>query len=533
MAFTVDTPLSGSPRGSADAFFTWAVNNGCRRQDDVRAYLDTVYTLAPQLDLNPDIVVVQSIHETSENGAPWASHWWQQRCNPAGIGITGDPNDNEASRDFANGVAAARAHLLHLHLYANGANVPDGFDKSEDPRWDAAIAAGFAGIANILKDLTGRWGVDPLYGDKIAGHLTDFERDKIIGQDLAQPDRGPLLTSSKPYVLLVAGHRAVGDTGGTEAERRLTQPLALAYLETFRAAGFETDWIQQIDGDDLPDMTTGGLHGLATKTARHIGTRSDKLILMLDLHFNGPSSSVHVIVPHNLRKDGRGPLGTDYVQGRIAEDIAENNPLDVNMAAAIAREIVTIPGMRMWGPGKLGVPGVMLENESGVGNDDGEPPDNARLAMMATTAPFRMNTVRITIEHGGTNDADRPDFFNQCAQASLRAITQVLADRIRTEEVDLTPEEDAVVEEAHKLDHQSEGAAIPSLAEFLFGAVGVYAFNPDGAVSRLWLKTGNESGRFPRLVDVLNDGDSRYYAFSDGSVIVMLGENVEYLDRLP
>lgn len=71
----------------------------------------------------------------------------------------------------------------------------------------------------------------------------------------------------------------------------------------------------------------------------------------------------------------------------------------------------------------------------------------------------------------------------------------------------------------------------PSLATFLFGKVGRYAFDPNGPISKFWLKNGNETGSFPRLLDV-QEGKPKYFAFSDGSVIVDDGGKLSYLDKV-
>ena len=183
MAYSSRTPIRGLARGNAQAMYAWARDRGCKRSSDVRRYLQTIYELAPKLDLNPDVLVAQSILETSEDGAPWASQWWQQRLNPAGIGITGNKLQNEASRDFGNGEAAARAHLLHLHLYAYGDKVPDDFDPSEDPRWKAAINAKYAGIATTLDDLTNTWAKDLRYAEKIADRLNALDAAGLLARD--------------------------------------------------------------------------------------------------------------------------------------------------------------------------------------------------------------------------------------------------------------------------------------------------------------------------------------------------------------
>jgi hypothetical protein len=68
-------------------------------------------------------------------------------------------------------VAAARAHLVHLFLYAAGP-VPRGHLLEPyvalDPRYEAALAAGRAGSAGNLADLTGRWATDPDYAERVA-----------------------------------------------------------------------------------------------------------------------------------------------------------------------------------------------------------------------------------------------------------------------------------------------------------------------------------------------------------------------------
>lgn len=213
-----------------------------------------------------------------------------------------------------------------------------------------------------------------------------------------------------------------------------------------------------------------------------------------------------------------GHLASAFVQGRVAEDVAPNNTLDVRLAAAIAREIAGIPGMTLWpataaiagGDPTTAPAGVMLENRSGVG-DPNPPYPNTRLGMMGASAPHRMKAVRLTIEHGGTDDASKPDFFNRCAQAALRAVNAVLADRMETP----SPAPDPTPSPAPTGDPGSQ-----PLAAYLFGGAAGYAFDPNGPVSRLWLATGQSTGRWPRLVDVRVEGGWKWFVFGDGSVVV-------------
>ncbi len=72
-----------------------------------------------------------------------------------------------------------------------------------------------------------------------------------------------------------------------------------------------------------------------------------------------------------------------------------------------------------------------------------------------------------------------------------------------------------------------------NLPAVLFGEAKGYRFDPKGPVSKLWLATGNVTGRFPRLVDVVMDGPRRHFVFSDGSVIVADGAKpVVLLDKI-
>lgn len=297
--------------------------------------------------------------------------------------------------------------------------------------------------------------------------------------------------ATKLHVVLVAGHNSVGD-GGNPTERALTPKLAAAYLATFRAAGISVEWLN-------PTMFAGGLDGLASATARAIRDADADLVLALDLHYNGAKSGVHAIVAHNRNGSGE-MLRTAIVAGRVAADVAENNTLDVQLAEAISKAIVAaIPGMTLWD-----ADGVMLESQSGVGLD------NYRLAMMAYSAPQRMKSVRLTIEHGGTNDASRPDFAAKCAAAVLGAVKVVLADRLEAGQ----PQPEEPGEEVPEGD-----AGDPTFPAFLFGSVQGYAFNPDGPVSKLWLQTCNQRHAWPRLTDVREQGGRRLFCFADGSVI--------------
>jgi hypothetical protein len=469
---------------------------GSENQSDVEKYVNTVYDLAPHIGINPDVVIAQSIHETTQDGIPWNSYWWKTRRNPAGIGITGDPTQNNQSHTFPSGTESAIAQVAHLGLYA-GTGVPHEL-REFDPRWDAAFNAGYSGIATTISDLTNTWAADDTYGEKLAQRLNE-----MVDEGLIVPEEEHMATN-KLHVVLVAGHNSVGD-GGNSDERALTPNLARAYLAAFKAAGISAEWIN-------PTLTAGGLDGLASLTARKIRDADAELVVAFDLHFNGYTSGVHVIPAHNMTSKG-GMLSTAIVAGRVREDTMENNTLDVSLAKVLAPAIVAAnPGMTLWGS-----TGIMPENQTGVGLK------GYRLAMMAYSAPYRDKGIRLTVEHGGINDAKREDFYNRCAKAAVASVKTVLGSRIDQPAPAPEPEPEPTPGDPGN----------PPLVAFLFGSVAGYGFDANGPVSKLWLQNGVESGRWPRLVDVRVEGDTKWFVFGDGAVIVSTpGKTAEYLSSV-
>lgn len=183
MAYSGATTIQGPSRGSADTFFNWASERGAARLPDVRLYLDTIYEIAPRVGMRAEVLVVQAVHEATEDGTPWNSFWWKTRCNCIGNGITGDPVQDAASRDFENGRNIALCHLVHDWLYAVGQTLPADLapHRTQDPRWDAAVGAGHAGVAPTIDDFTGRYAMDPLYGDKWVARLNALEASVLTG----------------------------------------------------------------------------------------------------------------------------------------------------------------------------------------------------------------------------------------------------------------------------------------------------------------------------------------------------------------
>ena len=382
----------------------------------VRDYLTEVYRLAPILGIDASIAVAQSAHETGGTltGRPWHSKWWGERRNPAGIGITGDPDENEQSRTWPNGTEAARSHLGHILVYALGpsdaaslwfrrAADTGRLLRDTDPRYEAYLAAyGNVARAQTIAELAGTWAVDPDYAAKIVARGTAMFPG-IANQEETMPNR------THPTIVIDAGHRST-DRSGNPAEMSLTDDLAVFYVEELRRRGYEAFWYQRdLDRDADPDETIGDLNTVALGIGRWLAAQP--WALFLSLHYDGAHAPLEAIVPDNVG------LATAYDQGRDLTDTAANNLLDVELGSAIVTRMAAA-GLGAIYRGRLGVAGVMSERDTGVGGQ------GFRLAVFAATAPSRQRAVRLVIEHGGTGDPAAQRFAD-FARAAADAIDAV------------------------------------------------------------------------------------------------------------
>lgn len=170
MTVTKDTPLVGPAEGSPVQAFA-CVGMGHVREDDIQSYLAELFRLAPLVGLNPLILAAQSAHETGF----WSSYWWAHRLNPAGIGITGDPAQNQASGTWKTGTDAARAQIVHMGAYVLGDTGVRTSPLREfielDPRYSAVLQAGYGGTVKKIGDLgSGVWATDPEYAAGLCRH---------------------------------------------------------------------------------------------------------------------------------------------------------------------------------------------------------------------------------------------------------------------------------------------------------------------------------------------------------------------------
>ena len=393
MTYTMRTRLDSTPQGGWTRAEVERVARarGAKRWDDLMTYLDVVYG---QAFLNPEILVIQWAHETG-----WGtSHWWETRLNPAGIGITGDPAQNAASRTFRNGAEAARAHLAHAGLYHYGTTLPDGFPagRSDDPRWDAAVSAGYAGRVQTIGALTNTWAKDDRYDLKLVTILNEIVGDIVdtIGDVVGGPTNGGTTMADHRYGIGM-GHRNI-NYGGAWGEFDWTPSCARALKEAIEARGGEAHLFQEHDGDNDSNFSTGkGLQAAARVGSDTIVNKYGPLTAIFFCHYNGGGGAgAHFIYP----------------DGWVAPDRGVDNPLDIQLAAAIKKHLAktNTVGFLHWS-GWLGPePGVMSERNTGaVANRYGY-----RLGELVGTIQHRSTTVRLIIEAGSIDTSERKYITN-------------------------------------------------------------------------------------------------------------------------
>lgn len=221
--------------GFVDAEWEWP--DTAKRMPDLLAYIQELYRLCKLVGFDYRILVAQAWLETDG----FTSKWWTERLNPAGIGITGDPEQNDESHTWGNGIEAARAHVVHMAAYVYGqrAGWPTAVYQAInqytglDPRLLAVTTSGLAGTVRTLGDLgNGKWATDPRYAQKIAATanriftedaMTDITFGKVPYPTVTQRH----LPASNPYVVeggapdddaveAVFWHRMIGSLWGTD-----------------------------------------------------------------------------------------------------------------------------------------------------------------------------------------------------------------------------------------------------------------------------------------------------------------------------
>jgi hypothetical protein len=152
--------LMHTMRGDPAGVYRFAQAVGSYRLGDTRAYINEIYRLAPQVGLDPAIMIGQSALETGY----WKGRFWLSSLNPAGIGIYDD--FQPTSFYWATGTDAARGHIYHLYTYAAGVPPPGHIlyqYRNLTPGVENAVRLGFAGTKTTIQSLEGSWALMSLY----------------------------------------------------------------------------------------------------------------------------------------------------------------------------------------------------------------------------------------------------------------------------------------------------------------------------------------------------------------------------------
>jgi hypothetical protein len=151
-----DPPVMGTQTVPLDRFLALVVprNPGLGQQRWTQVW--TAYRDACRTEgVNQTLALVQMLHET--NWLKFGGDVQPQQNNFAGLGVTGGGVPGLSFPDVRTG---ALAHVQHLKAYGSTAPLVANL---VDPRFRYVKR----GSAPTLRSLTGRWAMDPNYGDKL------------------------------------------------------------------------------------------------------------------------------------------------------------------------------------------------------------------------------------------------------------------------------------------------------------------------------------------------------------------------------
>lgn len=190
MAYTPNSPILTTDPQLLDtqALAAYVNRLGGDRVTETREYVDAVVSGALRLGIDPVVILAQWWLETDAG----RSTWWVKNLNPAGLGITGDREQNAVSQRWATGTAAAYGHLAHMAAYLWGDDAIDHWPDTwpdladADHRFGAPVRAGYH--ADTLEDLNGTWAIDPQndYGGKLVNRANAIVLDYGQGEPMTE-----------------------------------------------------------------------------------------------------------------------------------------------------------------------------------------------------------------------------------------------------------------------------------------------------------------------------------------------------------
>ena len=175
--YDLNSPLMSLGQVPAYAMQAWLKKHNPNVPGDLAAIIVNECSLA---GLCSDIVCSQIVHETGW----WTSYAAVQLHNPAGVGITNDLPQAQWP-GFPSIQAGIHAQCAHLLTYVLGSGNPW---RSDDPRYQAAVDAGYAGMVKTVGGLGGTWAVPGLtYGQSLVTLANDLV-GSIGGGEMATDD---------------------------------------------------------------------------------------------------------------------------------------------------------------------------------------------------------------------------------------------------------------------------------------------------------------------------------------------------------
>lgn len=173
MTFRTTDPIRGSSRGTVSQALSYAYGRGAKRPDDLTTYATELWRICAEANIDIDAALAFS--QACDETAVFTSDFWVKELNPAGIGAL-ETLERPGEINYVGGsytpLGAARAHAVHLGMYVFGDPLPPTLApfRGLDPRADAVVKEGYAGIAKTVADLNGRWAANLRYAEQIVAH---------------------------------------------------------------------------------------------------------------------------------------------------------------------------------------------------------------------------------------------------------------------------------------------------------------------------------------------------------------------------
>jgi hypothetical protein len=172
--YSIDTKIIGpTPPGAlelAEAYVRSQPFGPNRRLAETLAYVRELHGWCVRVGVDFVVAFGQWCDETGVG----TSFYWYTYLNPAGLGAL-ETRDKPGQITYVGGTfdppKAARAHVIHLWLYAVGTTLPAELApyEGDDPRWDAARPN--AGKGPTLRALAGAWAANLAYASQIVSHI--------------------------------------------------------------------------------------------------------------------------------------------------------------------------------------------------------------------------------------------------------------------------------------------------------------------------------------------------------------------------